>query len=127
VLLSHGVLSLISPLGLSWLFQGACVCSFVSGLASLIPMLELSACSCARRLFVLALVTLDGFSDVAAIDKGIGGRSSWTEDVGGGGSGKDSNGEGAARLDLGGFERMAVGLHKLETWVAVTVAVAVLD
>ena len=51
----------------------------------------------------------------------------WTEDVGGGGSGKDSTGEGMARLDVGGFERMAVGLHKLETWAAVTVAAAVLD
>jgi len=90
-------------------------------------MLELSACSCARQLFVLAPVTLDGFSDVAAIDKGVGGGSSWTEDVGSGGSGKDSDGKGAARLDLGGFERMAVGLRKLETWAAVTVAAAVLD
>jgi len=127
VLLSHGVLSLISPSGLSWLFWGACVCSFISGLASLIPMLELSACSCARRLFVLAPVTSDGFSNVAVIDKGVGGGSSWTKDVGSGGSGKDSDGEGAARLDLGGFERMAVGLCKLETWAAVTVAAAVLD
>jgi len=127
VSLSHGVLSLISPSGLSWLFRGACVCSFVSGLASLIPMLELSACSCAWRLFVLAPVTSDGFSDVAAIDKGVGGRSSWTEDVGGGGSGKDSDGKGVARLDLGGFEWMAVGLCKLETWEAVTVAAVVLD
>ena len=78
-------------------------------------MLELLACSCAWWLFVLAPVTSDGFSNVAAIDKGVGGGSLWTEDVGGGGSGKDSNGEGMARLDLGGFERMAVGLHKLET------------
>ena len=31
----------------------------------------------------------------------------------------------AARLDLGGFERMAAGLRKLETWVAV--APAILD
>jgi len=82
VLLSHGVLSLILPLGLLWLFRGACGCSFISRLASLIPMLELSACSCAWQLFILAPVTLDGFSDVAAIDKGVGGGSSWTEDVG---------------------------------------------
>jgi len=47
--------------------------------------------------------------------------------MGGGGSGKDSDGEGAARLDLGGFEQIAVGLRKLETWAAVTVAVVVLD
>jgi len=90
-------------------------------------MLELSACSCAQRLFILALVTSDGFSDVAVIDKGIGSGSLWTEDMGGGGSRKDSDGEGAARLDLGGFERMAVGLRKLETWEAVMVAAAVLD
>ena len=72
-------------------------------------------------------MTSDGFSDVAAIDKGVGGRSLWTEDVGGGGSGKDSDGKGVARLDLGGFEWMAVGLCKLETWEAVTVAAVVLD
>jgi len=93
---SHGVLSLILLLGLLWLFRGACVCGFVNGLASLIPMLELSACSCARRLFVLALVTSDGFSDVVAIDEGVGSGSSWTEDVGSGGSGEDSDGKGGS-------------------------------
>jgi len=97
---SHGVLSLISLSRLSWLFRGGCVCGFVNGLASLIPMLELLACSCARRLFVLDSVTSDGFSDAVAIDEGVGSRSSWTEDVGGGGEGggEDSSKTGLGRL-----------------------------
>jgi len=75
VLSSRAVLSLISLPGLSWPFQGACVCGFVNELASPLPMLEILACSCARRLFVLASVASGGFNEAVAIDEGVGGES----------------------------------------------------
>ena len=58
-------------LGSLWSFLGACACSdFVIAFASPFLMLEISVCSCVRRLIGLALVASDGLGDAAVIDKG---------------------------------------------------------
>ena len=58
-------------LGLLWSFLGACACSdIVIAFASPFLMLEMSVCSCVRRLFGLASVASDGLGDAVVIDEG---------------------------------------------------------
>ena len=62
-------------LGLWWLLQRACTCSFVIRVAPSLLLLETLDSSGAWQLFDLASVVLDRFGDAMAIDKGKGGTS----------------------------------------------------
>ena len=58
------------------MLQETCACSnFAIGLASLLLVLAVSACSFVRQLFGLASVYAGGLGDVAAIDRDKGGES----------------------------------------------------
>ena len=67
---SRAILLVESLSGLLRLLVGACICGFAIASASLIPMLETLASSCARWLSSLASVSFVGLDNAAAIGEG---------------------------------------------------------
>ena len=76
LLSSRAVLLVESPSRMLRLLLGACTRGFAIASASLFPMLETLATTCARWLFVLASVSSVRLGDAAAIGEGGGGVDS---------------------------------------------------